>query len=44
MSDLKTRYDLGVGPMREALSQLVSERLVTPVPIIKEVLRERGLV
>ncbi|NWO09111.1 DNA-binding transcriptional regulator CsiR [Chromohalobacter salexigens] len=31
MSDLKTRYDLGVGPMREALSQLVSERLVTAV-------------
>ncbi|MCI0508817.1 GntR family transcriptional regulator [Chromohalobacter marismortui] len=31
MSDLKTRYDLGVGPMREALSQLVGERLVTTV-------------
>jgi GntR family carbon starvation induced transcriptional regulator len=29
MSRLKLRYGLGVGPMREALSQLVSERLVT---------------
>ena len=29
MSGLKTRYGLGVSPLREALSQLVSERLVT---------------
>lgn len=29
MSSLKTRYGLGVSPLREALSQLVSERLVT---------------
>ena len=31
MSHLKERYALGVGPMREALSQLVGERLVTAV-------------
>jgi GntR family carbon starvation induced transcriptional regulator len=29
MSTLKSRYGLGVSPLREALSQLVSERLVT---------------
>lgn len=29
MSTLKARYGLGVSPLREALSQLVSERLVT---------------
>ncbi|MBR9857186.1 MAG: DNA-binding transcriptional regulator CsiR [Gammaproteobacteria bacterium] len=29
MSSLKNRYGLGVSPLREALSQLVSERLVT---------------
>lgn len=29
MSTLKVRYGLGVSPLREALSQLVSERLVT---------------
>lgn len=29
MSTLKTRYGVGVSPLREALSQLVSERLVT---------------
>tara|TARA_B100000678_G_scaffold261635_1_gene243266 strand:- start:1603 stop:2292 length:690 start_codon:yes stop_codon:yes gene_type:complete len=29
MSRLKVRYGLGIGPMREALSQLVSEHLVT---------------
>ncbi|WP_116475841.1 DNA-binding transcriptional regulator CsiR [Zobellella maritima] len=29
MSTLKTRYGLGVSPLREALSQLVVERLVT---------------
>ncbi len=31
MSLLTTRYGLGVGPLREALSQLVAERLVTVV-------------
>ncbi|RVU32235.1 DNA-binding transcriptional regulator CsiR [Neptunomonas marina] len=31
MSHLKTQYDIGAGPMREALSQLVSERLVTAI-------------
>ncbi len=31
MSGLKTRYGLGIGPLREALSQLVAERLVTAV-------------
>ncbi|WP_298185430.1 DNA-binding transcriptional regulator CsiR [uncultured Pseudomonas sp.] len=31
MSTLKTRYDLGVGPLREALSQLVAERLVVAI-------------
>jgi len=31
MSGLKTRYDLGIGPLREALSQLVAERLVVAV-------------
>ena len=31
MAELKTRYDLGAGPMREALSQLVSEKLVTAI-------------
>ena len=31
MSLLTSRYDLGVGPLREALSQLVAERLVTVV-------------
>lgn len=31
MSHLKTQYDIGTGPMREALSQLVSERLVTAI-------------
>ncbi len=29
MSHLRERYDIGTGPMREALSQLVTERLVT---------------
>lgn len=29
MSQLKERYQIGTGPMREALSQLVAERLVT---------------
>ncbi|MFP2768602.1 DNA-binding transcriptional regulator CsiR [Oceanisphaera sp. KMM 10153] len=29
MTTLKSRYSLGVSPLREALSQLVSERLVT---------------
>ena len=29
MSLLTSRYALGVGPLREALSQLVAERLVT---------------
>lgn len=31
MNRLKSRYDLGVGPLREALSQLVSERLVVAI-------------
>ncbi|MGJ7456180.1 DNA-binding transcriptional regulator CsiR [Halomonas sp. MA07-2] len=31
MSRLKERYDLGVGPLREALSQLVAERLVVAI-------------
>ena len=31
MSLLTSRYELGVGPLREALSQLVAERLVTVV-------------
>ncbi|ALM52497.1 DNA-binding transcriptional regulator CsiR [Halomonas huangheensis] len=31
MARLKQRYDLGVGPMREALSQLVAERLVVAI-------------
>lgn len=31
MSHLKERYDLGVGPLREALSQLVTERLVVAI-------------
>ncbi len=31
MSLLTARYALGVGPLREALSQLVAERLVTVV-------------
>ena len=31
MSQLKARYDIGAGPMREALSQLVSEKLVTAI-------------
>ncbi|MEC9483255.1 MAG: DNA-binding transcriptional regulator CsiR [Halomonas sp.] len=31
MSALKARYDLGVGPLREALSQLVAERLVVAI-------------
>lgn len=31
MSDLKTRYRLGVGPLREALTRLVGEHLVTTV-------------
>lgn len=31
MSALKTRYGLGVGPLREALSQLVAERLVVAI-------------
>ncbi|SEM44405.1 DNA-binding transcriptional regulator CsiR [Halomonas caseinilytica] len=31
MSRLKQRYDLGVGPLREALSQLVAERLVVAI-------------
>lgn len=29
MSELKSHYSIGTGPMREVLSQLVSERLVT---------------
>ncbi|EKE71673.1 DNA-binding transcriptional regulator CsiR [Gallaecimonas xiamenensis 3-C-1] len=29
MSSLKARYEIGAGPMREALSRLVAERLVT---------------
>ena len=31
MSALKERYDLGVGPLREALSQLVAEKLVVAI-------------
>ncbi len=31
MSGLKARYGLGVGPLREALSQLVAERLVVVI-------------
>lgn len=31
MSGLKERYGLGVGPLREALSQLVAERLVVAI-------------
>lgn len=31
MHSLKSRYNLGVGPLREALSQLVSERLVVAI-------------
>lgn len=31
MSALKEHYEIGAGPMREALSQLVSERLVTAI-------------
>lgn len=31
MSTLKERYELGVGPLREALSQLVAERLVVAI-------------
>lgn len=31
MSKLKTRYGVGVGPMREALSQLVAEHLVVAI-------------
>ncbi|WP_148253926.1 DNA-binding transcriptional regulator CsiR [Aidingimonas lacisalsi] len=31
MSRLKSRYELGVGPLREALSQLVAERLVIAI-------------
>ncbi|XKE47305.1 DNA-binding transcriptional regulator CsiR [Halomonas organivorans] len=31
MSGLKERYDLGIGPLREALSQLVAERLVVAI-------------
>lgn len=31
MSGLKERYDLGVGPLREALSQLVAEHLVVVI-------------
>lgn len=31
MSTLKERYDLGVGPLREALSQLVAEHLVNAI-------------
>ncbi|MDZ3995208.1 HTH-type transcriptional repressor GlaR [Pseudomonas sp. Teo4] len=31
MSTLKERYDLGVGPLREALSQLVAEKLVVAI-------------
>lgn len=31
MSHLKSHYEIGSGPMREALSQLVSERLVTAI-------------
>ncbi len=31
MARLKERYDLGVGPLREALSQLVADRLVVAI-------------
>ncbi|WP_280545767.1 MULTISPECIES: DNA-binding transcriptional regulator CsiR [unclassified Halomonas] len=31
MSGLKARYGLGIGPLREALSQLVAERLVVAI-------------
>jgi GntR family carbon starvation induced transcriptional regulator len=31
MSALKERYDLGIGPLREALSQLVAEHLVVAI-------------
>ncbi|MBB1486888.1 DNA-binding transcriptional regulator CsiR [Oceanospirillum sediminis] len=31
MSHLKESYDIGAGPMREALSQLVADRLVTAI-------------
>ena len=31
MTGLKARYDLGVGPLREALSQLVADRLVVAI-------------
>ncbi len=31
MSGLKERYEIGAGPMREALSRLVAERLVTAI-------------
>ena len=31
MSALKARYGLGVGPLREALSQLVAEHLVVAI-------------
>lgn len=31
MTHLKAQYNIGTGPMREALSQLVSERLVTAI-------------
>lgn len=31
MSVLKARYDLGIGPLREALSQLVAEHLVVAI-------------
>ncbi|MCG6657189.1 DNA-binding transcriptional regulator CsiR [Halomonas campisalis] len=31
MSALKERYELGIGPLREALSQLVAERLVVAI-------------
>ncbi|MDR5899600.1 DNA-binding transcriptional regulator CsiR [Halomonas vilamensis] len=31
MSALKDRYDLGIGPLREALSQLVAEHLVVAI-------------
>ncbi|WP_079201263.1 DNA-binding transcriptional regulator CsiR [Pseudomonas sp. CC6-YY-74] len=31
MSALKERYDLGVGPLREALSQLIAENLVVAI-------------
>jgi len=31
MAILKERYDLGIGPLREALSQLVAEQLVVAI-------------